>query len=60
MELGKYRSVLIKLLLFVWFSYLILLSDSKEGLYFVSWLYSNIAPKELYWLNQLLNTTNLW
>ena len=46
MELGKYRLVLIKLPLFVWFSFLILLSDSKEGLYFVWWFYSNIAPKE--------------
>jgi len=46
MELGKYRSVLIKLPLFVWFSYLVLLSDSKEGLCFVWWFYSNIGSKE--------------
>jgi hypothetical protein len=46
MELGKYRCVLIKLLLFVWFSFFILFSDSKEGLYFVWWFYSNVAPKE--------------
>jgi len=37
MDLGKYRSVLIKLLLFVRFSFFILLSDSKEGLCFVAW-----------------------
>jgi hypothetical protein len=48
MELGKYRSVLIKLPLFFWFSFLIFLSDSKEEFYFVLvlWFYSNIALKE--------------
>jgi len=48
MGLGKYRSVLIKLPLFFWFSFLILLSDSKEGFYFVLvlWLNSNITLKE--------------